>query len=141
MKAMTITLRLYPYKPDDPVLMVELVHPREDGFWLLAGLAVNEPEEWLLDLLTRLAMTKLTALSQEDLYSMYYYCVSFRIPRMVEITHEYQPSYAFRPSYTNLEKIIAAILEFRNNHIEKYLELTLTDEEGPYLILNQESNS
>lgn len=133
MKHRTVTLRLYPYKPNDPVLMLDLVHPREDGFWLLAGLLVHEPEQWLLDLLTILAKTEPTDFSQENLYSMYYYCISFRIPGMIDITHEYQPGYVFRLSYTTLAKIINAILEFRNNHLEKYLELTLTDDEGPNL--------
>lgn len=141
MKSATVTLFLHPYKLDDPVLMLDLLHPREDGFWLLDGLLIYESQQWLIDLLAILEqMRATTTYAHHDMFSMYYYCISFCSPNLVDITHEYQPNYGFRLSYSNLAKVIKAILEYRNNPVERCLELILTDDEGLYSIPSDKSD-
>ncbi|MEZ4658331.1 MAG: hypothetical protein R2911_12220 [Caldilineaceae bacterium] len=139
MKQSIVILRLHPYKHNDPVLILDVVHPVDEGFQLLSGLLVHETEEWLLDFLAIQANLKSNNLFPEEVDSMYYYYFTFREPGMVEITHEYQPGYLFRLSYANLEKIVNAILEFRRTGVERYVNLELSKQEGPYLLPDEDA--
>lgn len=129
-----VLLSLQPFKPEDPVAFLRVLAPRDKGLDILNGILDVEPDDWLLSVLQLLEGMKAGRLESKEIFSAYYYSLSFAYPGFVMITGEYVPEWGVKLSYANLAKIIHAIFDYRTKPRVIMIELTLSDDEGPYAL-------
>lgn len=129
-----VLLSLQPFKPEDPVAFLRVLTPRDKGLDILNGILDVEPEDWLLSVLKQLEGMNAGGSESKEMFSAYYYSLSFAQPGFVKITGEYVPEWGVKLSYANLAKIVHAILDYRTKPRIIMIELTLSDEEGPYAL-------